>query len=294
MQTGVIALLLGAILVLFSRRVQERLRGVLQRRPERLWLAPALLCGFFLAVAAAAGQWSPGLALLVAAYTLIPSGVAFAMGAGCVKEPRGGDFVVVLLLWLPLEFAAGAPFVSRQAQGYLHSVAYGVAILLALVLFVGFRSFPGMKLRPPTQARDWWLAAAGFLLGAPVLIVLGVQLGFMPPFHGSPKFTVMGYLGSLLVVLARTGLPEEILFRSLIQNLLVRRFGESERVLLLASAIFGAAHLNNGPLAAPNWRYAILATIAGYGYGKVFQKAGSVFASAGLHALVDTTKHYFF
>ena len=62
----------------------------------------------------------------------------------------------------------------------------------------------------------------------------------------------------------------------------------------MASFIFGCAHLNNGPQPLPNWRYMILATIAGFAYGKVFQRSSSVWGSATLHAMVDWTKHLFF
>ena len=95
-------------------------------------------------------------------------------------------------------------------------------------------------------------------------------------------------------IFAGTALPEEILFRALIQNLLMQRFGATTRTLVAASVIFGLAHLDNGPQPLPNWRYAILATIAGLAYGKVFQKAGSLVSSALLHMLVDWTKHFFF
>ncbi len=98
----------------------------------------------------------------------------------------------------------------------------------------------------------------------------------------------------IAIIFVGTALPEEILFRSLIQNLVQQRFGENTRALLLASLIFGAAHLDNGPQALPNWRYMVLATIAGYAYGKVFQKGSAVLSSACLHALVDWTKHIFF
>ena len=100
--------------------------------------------------------------------------------------------------------------------------------------------------------------------------------------------------GAFSVILVGTALPEEILFRSLIQNLILLRFGASWRTLLAASLIFGCAHLDNGPQPLPNWRYMILATIAGVAYGKVFQKASTVLSSAALHAMVDWTKHFFF
>jgi len=93
------------------------------------------------------------------------------------------------------------------------------------------------------------------------------------------------------VILAATALPEEILFRGFIQNCLMQKFGANTRTLLVAALIFGCAHLNNGPQPLPNWRYMILATIAGAVYGKVFQESSSILASATLHALINTIKH---
>jgi membrane protease YdiL (CAAX protease family) len=101
-------------------------------------------------------------------------------------------------------------------------------------------------------------------------------------------------LKTFLLILVATALPEEILFRALIQNSLMRKLGFTNRTLLLAALIFGCSHLNNGPGPLPNWRYAIMATIAGFAYGKVFEKSSSVFSSAILHALINTSKHIFF
>ena len=41
------------------------------------------------------------------------------------------------------------------------------------------------------------------------------------------------------LIFVGTALPEEILFRSLIQNLLMLRFGANTRTLLIAAFIFG-------------------------------------------------------
>jgi membrane protease YdiL (CAAX protease family) len=74
----------------------------------------------------------------------------------------------------------------------------------------------------------------------------------------------------------------------------MQRYGFTAGMLLVSGFIFGCAHLDNGPQPLPNWRYMILATIAGVAYGKVFQKSSSVFSSVTFHALVDATKHVFF
>jgi len=150
-----------------------------------------------------------------------------------------------------------------------------------------------MKYNPPRDRRDLWLPLAGFALAAPVLAVVGIAIGFIPMPH-LPASAGGRMASAAGIIFAGTALPEEILFRALIQNLLMQRFGASARTLIVASLIFGAAHLDNGPQALPNWRYMILATIAGYAYGKVFQKASTVLSSALLHMLVDWTKHFFF
>ena len=293
MQTLVLALLVGGVLGLFSSDVKKFARAVLHSRPHLVWILPPVLTGIFSAAALLVGVWTLPLSLLVLVYVSAPVVCATLQGAGFVKRPSGLDFLTILLLWLPLEFAAGARLVPVKAQGYLHSVAYGIAIVLGLVLFLAYRSFPDLKYNVPRRTRDWWLPLAGFVLAAPVLIVVGVAIGFIP-FPHLPGRSAGAMAAAAPVIFLATALPEEILFRALIQNLLTLRFGRGARVLFAASLVFGCAHLNNGPQAQPNWRYMILATIAGYAYGAVFQRASTVLSSAGLHMLVDWTKHFFF
>jgi membrane protease YdiL (CAAX protease family) len=292
MQTLFLALLLAAVFGLFVPSAQSRLRSVLHAQPARIWLLPFVLTAIFSAASAQAGAFSATLSLLVLVYTAVPIVCVFSLGPDG-KTPHALDFLAILLLWLPLEFAAGQALVPRPAQGFLHSVAYGIAILLALVLFLGFRAIPGMKYNLPRAKRDYWLPLAAFAIAAPVLAGLGIAIGFIPPPH-LPAQTGGKMAAAFGLIFAGTALPEEILFRSLIQNLLMLRFGSNLRTLLLASFIFGCAHLDNGPQPLPNWRYMILATVAGIAYGKVFVMASTVFSSAALHTLVDWTKHFFF
>jgi hypothetical protein len=294
-QTLVLALLLAAVLAFFLPEVQGRVRGVLHAHPVIVWAVPFLLTAIFSGAAALAGAFSFSLALLLLGYTAAPVACAWMEGAGLIPRPAALDFVAILLLWLPLEFAAGARLVPRPAQAFLHSVAYGIAILLGLVLFTGFRSFPGVKYNLPRRWSDFGLPAAAFALTAPVLMLVGIALGFIPMPHWPAGAATGGRLaGAFGLILVGTALPEEILFRSLIQNLIQLRFGASWRTLLAASLIFGCAHLDNGPQPLPNWRYMILATIAGVAYGMVFQRSSTVLSSAALHSMVDWTKHFFF
>jgi membrane protease YdiL (CAAX protease family) len=293
MQMWVMVLLLAAVFGFFSSAVQKWVRGAFTTRPALIWAVPLLLTAIFSGAAWLANAWSWPLSLLVLAYTAAPVGCAAAGGPGPAKRPSALDFLAILLLWLPLEFAAGAGLVPVPARGYLHNVAYGIAILLGLLLFLGFRGFPDLRYSLPRKPRDAWLPLIGFAAVAPVLIVLGIAIGFIPPPH-LPTKGAGAMAAAAGVIFAGTALPEEILFRSLIQNLLMLRFGQRTRVLLLASFVFGCAHLDNGPQPLPNWRYMILATIAGIAYGGVFQRSSTVLSSAALHCLVDWTKHFFF
>jgi membrane protease YdiL (CAAX protease family) len=278
-------LLLFVVFALLSQTVQRKLRSAIQFRTLPILAGPALLTAIFAAAAWNVNAFSIPLLLLVGAYTLAPT--------VCVLLSRDGGIIAILLLWLPLEFSAGATLVSKPAQGYLHAVAYGVAIVLALWLFLIGRGMKGMKYNLPRQQQDFLNPLIGFAVLLPVLGILGYALGFLPAPH-APHFAWPKLGTRFLTIFCATALPEEILFRALMQNWLMQRFGAGNLTLLAAGIIFGCAHLNNGPQAAPNWRYAILASIAGVVFGRVFQKSTSILSSASLHALVNTVKYAFF
>ena len=284
-------------LALLDARVRQALRRRLHQNPLALFGAAVGIAGALAAAAAYYGAFSARLSAMILAYSLAPAVCVFLAGApsriGGSTRASWLDLLAVALLWLPLEFAAGATLVPRPVQGSLHAAAYGASILLALVLFLLFRSVEGMKYRLPTQVADYRNAAIGFGVAAATLIPLGLWVGFLLPAHPFQHHASTAPLRLLLIFLG-TALPEELLFRALIQNFLMQRLGDSNRTIALAALIFGCAHLNNGPLAAPNWRYAIVAAVAGFIFGKVFQKSGSVFAPAFVHMGVDGVKWAFF
>lgn len=293
MRTWVPAAFLAVILAFLLPPVPVLIRKVFRRRPALLFAIPVLLAATFCLVAWRLDAWSWPLTLLIVIYTFLPTICIFFqdMQAGAASWL---DFIVILLLWLPIELNAGARWIPRHAQGLLHTVAYGVALTLALILVLAFRGLKGMKYNLPTRVMDFTDPLVAFALLAPILIVLGLALAFLPPLHVPGNLSALLFLKSFGLIFVATALPEEILFRALIQNWLMQKFGSTTTVLIVASVIFGCAHLNNGPQSLPNWRYMILATIAGYAYGKVFQRASSATASMILHALVDVTKHVFF
>jgi hypothetical protein len=83
-----------------------------------------------------------------------------------------------------------------------------------------------------------------------------------------------------------TALPEEMLFRGIIQQQMETRFGNRNLALGIGAVIFGLAHINNATAGypEPNWMYAIMATLAGLAYGYTWMKTGKITASALVHA----------
>src|SRR5580658_75384 len=112
-QTAILVLLLAAVLAFLAPAAQQLLETALHRRPAWIWAAPPLFTAVFSGATALAGACSLPLALLVLGYTAAPVVCAYAQGAGPVSPPSALDFLTVLLLWLPLEFSAGASLIPR-------------------------------------------------------------------------------------------------------------------------------------------------------------------------------------
>jgi membrane protease YdiL (CAAX protease family) len=77
----------------------------------------------------------------------------------------------------------------------------------------------------------------------------------------------------------------------LLQQLLTRKLRKQTLGIVIASVVFGAAHL--GFREFPNWRFALLAASAGWFYGRAYAQAGSIRAAMVTHALVVTTWRVF-
>ncbi|MDE3137564.1 MAG: CPBP family intramembrane metalloprotease, partial [Acidobacteriota bacterium] len=128
-----------------------------------------------------------------------------------------------------------------------------------------------------------------FLAFAVIAIPLGEWMHFIA---WSPSFARLKSLPlSALGILVFTAWPEEFLFRGLLQNLLSKSFRSEAAGWIVASALFGLSHIVHG---FPNWRYVLLASIAGLFYGFAWKKTGSMTASCLVHALVDTVWHTLF
>jgi membrane protease YdiL (CAAX protease family) len=119
---------------------------------------------------------------------------------------------------------------------------------------------------------------------APMAIALGLTMGFLHVHAVWPRLSalLLGYLFTFLFI----AVPEELFFRGWMQNLLQRRLGRTP-ALLVTAVLFGLSHFNKRA-AHFNWRYVVLAVIAGIFYGRAWRRDRRVGASAITHACVDT------
>lgn len=196
------------------------------------------------------------------------------------------DWAGVLILWLPIEFGALSGFDITFRQGLTIPALPFVAVIQGLYLFRILRELPQIGYSFLWNFRDLKIAFLTLFLLAFSLIPLGTQMGFIqfsftPPSLGE---TIKLILGIYFLV----AIPEELLFRGLIQNLLFKSFNKKcPRFLLLviASLIFGLSHWNN--FTPADLRYVFLASLAGMGYGFVYFKTEKTPISALVHCGVN-------
>ncbi len=226
-------------------------------------------------------------AVFGAAYLFIPALLVFSAG----KHAPGVwlDYLAVIAIWIPVELRLLNrifPFPPELA----HTLTILFAVNAALATFLFLRRLDGIG-----YSIEWGRGFAfevvfNFCVFALIAIPLGEAIGFI---HFDPSWTRLRSLPLFgLGILVFTAWPEEFLFRGLIQNLLAKSFNSRYGALFVAAGIFGLSHINNGPF--PNWRYVILATIAGIFYGRAWLKTGSIFASCLVHAGVDILWHTLF
>lgn len=189
------------------------------------------------------------------------------------------DVVVLGALGCAVEYGWLQPSLPQPGLG---NVPKFLLADVALYLYVVQRRLPGMGFDLRLRLRDLRIGALHWALFAPIGIGLGLALAFIR-FH--PHLPAAGSLaGTVLVTFLFVAIPEELFFRSLLQNLLETRLPR-RHALALAAAIFGLSHYVHGPVF--NWRYVILAAVAGWFYGRAWRTGRRLGASAVTHTMVD-------
>ncbi|MDZ7372825.1 MAG: CPBP family intramembrane metalloprotease [candidate division KSB1 bacterium] len=302
-ETAVAAAVFGlALLVTLAFtdfRFVQALRNLGRRGGARVWFFPLAVWAVALVYGAVFAR--SALPLSVLFYGLLP--VALAKLANRLGErPNVGDLLAILAIWFPVEldWISGPPLPPAKGVIGLGSM---LAMPFALYTFLSVRAVSGVGFRLDFRREDLKWAVLYFLAFVPFALALGLPTGFIRPSTQAPSAARV--VLTVVAIFLFTGVPEEVLFRGLIQNLLAQRLGEQSRwkpvSLVVTSVIFGWAHVNNrvppllhwslGPLGSLSvpWVYIVLATIAGVFYGLAYLRTGKVTTAAIVHALVDAT-----
>ncbi|MGO8795649.1 MAG: CPBP family intramembrane glutamic endopeptidase [Candidatus Sulfotelmatobacter sp.] len=241
---------------------------------------PVVLCAPYLLVSISQHmfRWE-----WLALYALLPVAMAWLLMRAAAEDPeqRGDwrDWFILLLLGLAvdLRWFEGAWPAGLRAVNELFLVDAG------LYGFLAIRQLSGTGYNFCLRWSDWKTGLRELVFFAPVVVGLGLALGFIHPHRSLPG------MGSALLrwvlIFFLTAVPEELYFRAWLQNLLERRVGR-RAALVMASILFGLSHFNKRSVHF-NWRYVLLATIAGIFYGRAWREDRRVAASTITHTSVD-------
>ncbi|HKW15949.1 MAG TPA: type II CAAX endopeptidase family protein [Terriglobales bacterium] len=153
---------------------------------------------------------------------------------------------------------------------------------LALYCFLVIRDFEGDGYSLVPSGSAFIVGLREWVFFFPIALVLGELTRFI---HFHRNIPHGGHVvAAVLLTFLLVAIPEELFFRAIIQNLLETRLGRTA-ALFVTSVLFGLSHFNHGSLF--NWRYVLLATIAGIFYGRAWRAHRKIFAAIVTHTAVD-------
>ena len=255
----------------------DALREKLRSRMVRV-LAPGLLVVPYLVFSLPRSEflWSYALVLFA-----IPVGLAalFELAPPGTQKLCWQDVLALAAIGFPVEFRLLAGSFPHPG---LSALPKFLLVDAALYAYLVVRRLEGVGYDFRARLRDLIVGVREWAFYAPVAIGLGLTLGFIEFHRRMPGATSIG--GALIVTFFFVAVPEEFFFRGLLQNMLEARLGKL-RALIVAAVIFGLSHFNK-PLPF-NWRYVLLASIAGIFYGRAWRSRRRIVASGITHTLVD-------
>lgn len=266
----------------FGFGAAEVLRNAVHSRVVRIVL-PACLLVPYVVFTLPRGEVRLSMAVTLVA---IPVGIAALFEVAPPGGRRGTqaglnwqDLVVLLAVGLPVEFGllSGAwPHPGLSAMPKL------LLVDAALYAFLVVRQLDGVGYDFRPYVRDVLVGLREWAFFAPFGVGIGLALHFIRfhPFLPEAAPVAAGWLITFFFV----AIPEELFFRGLLMNLLERRIGH-RAALAISSVVFGLSHFNK-PLPF-NWRYVLLATIAGVFYARAWGDRRRLLSSGITHATVD-------
>jgi CAAX protease family protein len=218
-----------------------------------------------------------------ALYAALPVAIAWLLGQAAIADPeqRGNwrDAIILLILGFSVDLRW---FESAWPRG-LTGLGKLLLVDAALYGFVAIRRLRGSGFDFHFRWSDWKTGLRELAFFTPLVLGLGLALGFLHPHGNAPRLSM---ISTWIYIFIFVAVPEELFFRAWVQNLLERRVGR-QAALAITAVLFGLSHFNKRSTHF-NWRYVLLASIAGIFYGRAWREQRRVPASAITHASVDT------
>ncbi len=243
-------------------------------------LLPAALCVPYVLVAAGAGVFRWGWFALYAALPMAIAGMLWDAGrADPGQLGNWRDFAILAVLGLAVDLR------WFESAWPAHLAIFNKILLLEAGIygFIAIRQLSGTGFDLRLRLRDAAVGLRELAWYTPIALALGLGLGFLHLHVGWPGIAPIA--GAWIFTFFFVAVPEELFFRGWLQNLLERRFGRAG-ALLVTAVLFGLSHFNKRAVFF-NWRYVLLAAVAGVFYGRSWRQERRVAASAITHASVD-------
>jgi len=266
---------------------QERVVRVCARWPSTLRIVVPVLCALpYVLVSRSHQMFSWKCCVL---YAVLPVAVAWLLAQAATADPeqRGNwrDFIVLLTLGLAVDLR----WFERAWPSGLASLGKLLLVDAGLYGFLVMRRLQGTGFDFHFRWSDWKTGLRELAFFAPLVLGLGLALGFLHPHAAAPRLRMIATWVYIFLFIA---VPEELYFRAWLQNLLERRLGR-RAALAITAVLFGLSHFNKRS-AHFNWRYVLLASVAGIFYGRAWRQQRRVPASAITHATVDAIWSFWF
>lgn len=286
-----LALMLGAFVALTYTAFVHQLRSWALQSAGAALLMPFTLLLPYLVLALSTRTFSlPALAKLTL-YIAVPTLLLLPDRVHGRESAGWRDYAAMLSLGFPVAAGWLSGIWIWPEDIYLFRPIFCVCV--GAYAFLVIRDLKDAGYRLIFKKSDVIEGGLHFIAFAMLAIPLGLLLHFVRPH--AHHFSLFGFIGDFVGIYLTVAIPEEFLFRGILQNFLVKTFKgprAEQYGLVLASIIFGLSHLHHAPV--PNWRYGIMATLAGLFYGNVYRRRTRTSASAFTHALVDTVWHFWF
>jgi hypothetical protein len=268
-----------AILIEFILYLATGFREIRERFTPPLIVASALVP--YLVYAIPTGQFRLPSFLLLAA---LVAGIAY--------------WYVVLpaIWWADLLFVVYVPAIllSRVLKDTIYilpvrhvqaHVVLGHAMLIhtAVMAILNVRKFEAIGYGFIPTKTEILVGVKNFLFFVPFGAALGLSLHIFKYRGQSPWLAPVLMVGYFWMV----ALSEELAFRGVLFQTLLRLIGNRYAALAISSVAFGFVHIWF-PGGFPNWRMMLLATVAGWFYGRAFEQGGGIRAAMVTHAITVT------